>query len=670
MKAEWLGVDTGGTFTDFVLFGGQSIKIHKVLSTPAVPEKAILQGIAELGIDTEGLQLIHGSTVATNAVLEGKGVQTVYITNQGFADVISIGRQARKELYNLTPCAKKSFIEKKHCLEVDTRLSAKGELLKPIAEPQLEFLRQQLLDLSPQAVAINLLFSFLDDRQEKQIAACVPDTIFVSRSSDVLAEYKEYERGMATCLNAYVGPLMQGYLQRLDEATLGAQVSVMQSAGGTIGADQAGHHAVNLLLSGPAGGLKGAQHVAALSGFDRLLSFDMGGTSTDVAMIDQNIGLTTEGHIGDYPVAVPMVDMHTIGAGGGSIARLDAGGMLLVGPESAGAVPGPACYGQGGDRATVTDANLVLGRLQAKAFLGGNMTLDEAAAGRVITPLADQAGSSIEQAAMGIIQIANEHMVNALRVMSVQRGYDPREFCLTSFGGAGGLHVCALADALEISTAIVPIQSGVLSALGMLVAAPSRQKSRTISRPLSQCDDADLKLKFQQLEQAAVDEIKQELSAAGRQPLSSQYSVDLRYMGQSFALNLPWANFESMTDNFNQLHQQRYGHAMQVEVELVNIRVSVNASAPPFVLPELDTGLAEQEALIDKVSMYGFENKVNVYQREHLACGQRIQGPALVLEKVSTTFIDEGWGGEVDRYGSIILRKDLKVKVKSKRKRK
>ena len=631
---------------------------YKVLSTPSVPEQAILQGIDEMGLDTQGLILIHGSTVATNAVLEAKGVSTVYITNKGFADVISIGRQARKQLYELMPVAQKSLIKSSHCLQVDTRLSAQGEVLKALDESELHSLRNKLLELSPRSVAINLLFSFLDDSQEKQIAACIPEGIFVSRSSDVLAEYKEYERGMATCLNAYVGPLMQGYLQRLDEATLGTRVSVMQSAGGTIDARQAGHHAVNLLLSGPAGGLKGAQYVAAQSGFDRLLTFDMGGTSTDVAMIDQRITLTTEGHIGDYPVAVPMVDMHTIGAGGGSIAQLDTGGMLLVGPESAGADPGPACYGKGGVQATVTDANLLLGRLQSSAFLGGDMPLTEQAASRALEPLAQQLDMSIEQAAQGIIQIANEHMVNALRVISVQRGYDPQDFCLASFGGAGGLHVCALADALQMSSAIVPIQSGVLSALGMLVAAPSRQKSRTINQLLNQCDYADLLQQLKQLERQAVEEIECEVTdKAVQQKISVQYSVDLRYQGQSFALNLPCSEIESMIANFHKLHDQRYGHAMQVEVELVNIRVSVTASPPPFVLPQLNMKCSHQQAQLDEVCVYGVEGTVPVYQREYLVCAQKVQGPALIVEKVSTTFIEKDWCGDVDRWGNIVLHK-------------
>ena len=654
MNFSWLGVDTGGTFTDLVFFDGESINIHKVLSTPASPEKAILQGIAELGISSEGLRLIHGSTVATNAVLEGKGVATVYVTNKGFADVLQIGRQARAELYNLQPAIKAPLIPYDHCLEVDTRLSASGELLQPITEEDLSQLKQQIEKLAPEAVAINLLFSFLDDEQEKQIAELIPDNIFVSRSSDVLAEYKEYERGMTTCLNAYVGPLMQGYLHRLETNTQGASVSVMQSAGGTIGAQHAGQHAVHLLLSGPAGGLKGAQHVAGLSGFDKLLSFDMGGTSTDVALIDQDIGLTSEGHIGDYPVAVPMVDMHTIGAGGGSIARVDAGGMLLVGPESAGASPGPACYDQGGDQATVTDANLVLGRLQSSAFLGGGMQLNVEAARSAIGKIAGQLGVPVEQAAEGIIELANEHMARALRVMSVQRGVDPAEFVLASFGGAGGLHVCALAESMEMRRAIVPVHAGVLSALGMLVASPSRELSRTLTHMLSDCDAADVQKTFTELQQKALDDMAGELQGIS---CTTLYSMDLRYKGQSFTLNLPCdhqrLDFMQLEQQFHQKHEQRYGHVLDIAVELVNVRVSVRGEAPPFKLPALNSEQASSP--IQQVSLHGIEKPVDVFQREQLAVDQQITGPALIVEKVSTSYVAPGWQCVVDGWGNLLL---------------
>jgi len=434
-----LGVDTGGTFTDFVYIADGQIRVHKVLSTPESPELAILQGIAELGLSLQELRLVHGSTVATNAVLQGRGVSTVYIGNRGFADLLSIGRQARPSLYDLQPAMKCAPVPADYCLETGGRLSADGDVLEPLTDADIQVLRQQVLTLKPRSIAINLLFSYLDPSLEKRIAAVMPDHLYVSCSSEILPEYKEYERGMATWLNAYVGPLMQGYLHRLEQQVTPASVAVMQSAAGTVNASQAGRMTVNLLLSGPAGGLMAAHYIGRQVGCERLLTLDMGGTSTDVALIDGDIRLTSEGQIGEYPVAVPMVDMHTIGAGGGSIARLDAGGMLHVGPESAGASPGPVCYGRGGTQVTVTDANLLLGRIPPDARLGGSMRLDADAARQAMAVLAAAMQCSIEQAAQGIIRVANEHMVRALRVISLHKGCDPRDYMLVSFGGAGGV---------------------------------------------------------------------------------------------------------------------------------------------------------------------------------------------------------------------------------------
>ncbi|MBV1875531.1 MAG: hydantoinase/oxoprolinase family protein, partial [Cycloclasticus sp.] len=326
-----LGIDTGGTFTDFVYIDDKGLRIHKVLSTPNAPEKAILQGIDELGVDDKSLLIVHGSTVATNAVLEKKGVRCCFVTNYGLADMLTIGRQARKELYNLNPKPEDPPVPQNLCLETGGRVSAQGELIEPLKDEQIAELVSKIKLLAPEAVAINLLFSFLDDAAEKRLEESMPDGVFVSRSSNVLAEYKEYERGMATWLNAYVGPLVIGYLDRLRKAVKALSVSVMQSSGGTIAAEQAGEQAVRMLLSGPAGGLMAALHIGQKAGFERLLTLDMGGTSTDVALLDGAISLTNEGQVEGYPVAVPMVDMHTIGAGGGSIAYVDSGGLLCVG---------------------------------------------------------------------------------------------------------------------------------------------------------------------------------------------------------------------------------------------------------------------------------------------------------------------------------------------------
>jgi N-methylhydantoinase A len=733
--AKFLGVDTGGTFTDFILFDDESksIRIHKVLSTPQAPEQAILQGIADLEINTNKLTMVHGSTVATNAVLEGKGVRTAYITNKGLADVLSIGRQAREELYNLMPIKKPPLIPPELCVEVNSRLSAQGEHLQQLSQQDLFVLITQLQALAPEAVAINLLFSFFENSEELKIEQAIVDhfgveAVFISRSSDVLPEYKEYERGMTTTLNAKVGPLMQGYLSRLAqglEDKLYSQenqhenqslaLSIMQSSGGTTSAEQAGTYPVNLLLSGPAGGLKGAQTLAGASGIKQLLSFDMGGTSTDVSIIDKEIGFTIGARIGGYPVAVPMVDMHTIGAGGGSIAQIDAGGLLLVGPESAGADPGPACYGKGGKRPTVTDANVVLGRLLPQFFLGGKMQLDKDAAFAAVKTLVDalrpdslrpdslqhdvlspeKKCMSVEQAAQGIIDVVNDHMVRALRVMSVERGEDPKDFTLVSFGGAGGLHVCALAEELEMTKALVPVNAGILSALGMLAAEASRERSRTINKCLKDCDEDGIEQIFEELLNHAIEELvpnattakretgiarneaishrqngsKERLPRSARQLLlrcpnnlrpcrdrnddiKTTLTIDVRYQGQSNALNLPWTDLQNIEKAFHQKHKDSYGHYLDIDIELVNVRVRVHEQRQSFAVPEWQP----TQTLSKKITtMPGIEEPVAVINRAGLSVGQKICGPALITETSSTSWLAKGWCAEVDGVGNLLF---------------
>ncbi len=646
-----IGIDTGGTFTDFVLFDDGHLRVHKVLSTPGAPEQAILQGIRELGLDCDGLRVVHGSTVATNAALEGKGVRTAYITNQGLGDLLTIGRQARRELYNLQPDPQLPPVPRELCIELDCRVSARGEVLQPLDSSALTQLAERLAELDPRAVAVNLIFSYLNPEDEEAVAASVPDGMFISLSSQVLPEIREYERGMATWLNAWVGPLVEGYLNRLEQGLSGARVAVMQSSGDTISAARAGSQAVRMLLSGPAGGLVGARFVGQLAGSERLLTFDMGGTSTDVALIEGEPRLTSEGHIGPYPVAVPMVDMHTIGAGGGSIARVDAGGMLQVGPESAGADPGPACYGRGGTEPAVTDANLVLGRLRPDAFLGGRMSLDEAASRLALEPVARAMNCSVEQAALGVIEVANEHMAQALRVISVQRGVDPRGYSLVSFGGAGGLHVCALAEALEMKQAIVPVHAGVLSALGMLATRPGRQLSRTCLGLLAGTDPAVIEADLSELKQQGVEELEADGIAAAQ--IQIHRSLDLRYRGQSYTLNVPWSSCEEAARVFEELHQARYGHRMDVPVELVNLRVSLRGDALDFTLQAaVGSGKSGPDS---GVHLYGVDGDVPVYSREGLAVGQRLEGPALITEAVSTTWLAPGWGARVDGFGSLLL---------------
>jgi N-methylhydantoinase A len=642
-----LGVDTGGTFTDFVLWHEGRLRVHKVLSTPDAPEQAILQGVRELGLEPAGLRMVHGSTVATNAALEGKGVRTAFITNRGFADLLTIGRQNRTELYELQPPPVPPPVPAELCLETGGRVAADGTPLEPLTEQELAELASALQRLQPRAVAVNLLFSFLDDAAERAIAAVIPDGLFVSLSSQVLPELREYERGIATWLNAWVGPLVQGYLVRLAQGLPGARLSVMQSAGDTVAAEQAGAQAVRMLLSGPAGGLVGARFVGEAAGCPRLLTFDMGGTSTDVALVEGEPRLTSEGRIGPYPVAVPMVDMHTIGAGGGSIAWIDAGGMLQVGPESAGADPGPACYGRGGAEATVTDANLVLGRLRADAFLGGSMDLDVDAAQRAVAHLAERLGCGVLQAAEGVVRIANEHMARALRTISVQRGIDPRGFVLTCFGGAGGLHVCELAEALGLREALVPVHGGVLSALGMLAARPGRQLSQTWLGLLDERSDAAIDAAFA----ALAEQGRQALLAEGvvLEDIVLEPSLDLRYLGQAYTLNIPWQDRASAQAAFNRRHQRRYGHDLDLPVELVNLRLAVRGPAPALqLLPPVGEGEAAAGRPIDGVPCY---------RREGLVSGDRLKGPAVITERVATTWLAPGWGAQLDAAGNLRLQR-------------
>ncbi len=640
-----LGIDTGGTFTDFVFYDGLTISTHKVLSTPTAPEQAILQGIDEMQIALdESLLVIHGSTVATNAVLEGKGAKTVYITNQGFKDVLTIGRQARQELYNLTPVVKAPPVPAALCLETAGRLDHEGKELVPLTDEDIEQLLEKLEQLKPESVAINFLFSYLNPANEVRLAAKIPDFVFVSRSSAIAPVYREYERGITTWLNAYTGPLMQGYLNRLQDKLMPSSLRVMRSSGQTSDAKQAGNEPVHLLLSGPAGGIAAAYALSEQLNCNKLLTFDMGGTSTDVAMIDGQIELTGQGGISGYPVGVPMVNIHTIGAGGGSIASVDEGGLLQVGPDSAGAVPGPACYGQGGNNATVTDANLILNRIPFDTRLGNSLTLDKDRALSVMLQLAQRLNlATVEEAALGIIRIANEHMAQALRVISVERGIDAREFTLMAFGGAGGLHVCELAEKLEMQRVIVPNMSGVLSALGMIVASPGRQLTKTLGRVLSNLSDIELQQHIDDLSKQAVDSLADERQHSDA--MQTRVTLDLCYQGQAHTLEIDWSDINHCIDLFEQTHRHRYGYALQAEIELVNIRVGVTL-ASSMTLPASDI-------VPDNSDSNGLDNgKLN---RQQLQPGQRVTGPLSICDAEATVWLAPGWQAQLDRYGHLLL---------------
>ena len=658
----WLGVDTGGTFTDFVMLGDNSQRIHKVLSTPHAPEQAIFRGIEELGLSAAlaagELVIVHGTTVATNAALEGKGARTVMVTNEGLEDVLLIGRQTRQALYDLTPPALAAPLRREDILGVPGRLDAHGREIRPLSANAVAELVARIQALKPEAVAISLLFSYLNPAHEEALRTALADCgAFVCHSAEVLPLAGEYERGLATWLNAWLGPGVADYLDRLGQGAAPSQVSIMQSSGGTLSLDAAARRAVNLLLSGPAGGLNAARAISEQRGMPRLMTFDMGGTSTDVALLDHGFRLTLEGHIGHWPVAVPMVDMHTIGAGGGSLARVDAAGMLHVGPESAGADPGPACYGRGGTSVTVTDANLVLGHLPDTQTLGGHMALDRAAAVVAMNTLASQLGCSTHEAAQGVLALANEHMAQALRVISIQKGYDPAEFVLMSFGGAGGLHVCALADMLGTRQALVPRNSGVLSAQG-LVRSP-RQRELIRALPTDADPDTVEALARALLAQGRAALVAEGI-ADGTHPdlLATAVQVDLCYSGQSFPLSVPWTGDPGAAESdFHAQHEARYGHRLTLPVAWINVRARVTSLAP---LPDLPLPPANPpgEPTTAHVADLG---QVPVWARTSLPPPGHslypLSGPLIVTEAVATTWVAPGWQLDALDSGDLLLRR-------------
>src|SRR5213593_1021549 len=443
-----VGVDSGGTFTDFVIVRNGEVEIFKELSTPQEPEEAIMKGLARAG-NSAASEVIHGSTVATNALLERKGARTALLTTEGFEDILVIGRQTRRELYNIFVTRPDPLVPAGLRMGVRERTLYDGSIATPLDQDHLQTLINRLRSENVESVAVSLLYSFANTEHEnKVLCALEPLRLRVSLSSRILPEYREYERTSTTVINAYLAPLMSRYLTHLSERISNRALWVMQSNGGTVHAATAADAPVKTILSGPAGGVVGAFHVARASGYSRIITFDMGGTSTDVSLCDGEIKVTHEGQVDGMPIGIPMMDIHTVGAGGGSIAQLDAGGALKVGPESAGADPGPICYGKG-NRFTVTDANVILGRLLPRFFLGGTMPL----AKERIEPALDMLGwtrqwRSVEELAQGIVDVVNNNMEQAIRLISVERGYDPREFTLFCFGGAGGLHATHLAEAL------------------------------------------------------------------------------------------------------------------------------------------------------------------------------------------------------------------------------
>ena len=655
------GVDIGGTFTDLVLSEGGRLRIHKLLSSPENPARSMLEG---LEIITPGgigslRQVAHGSTVATNAILERKGARTALITTQGFRDLLFIGRQNRPELYALHPTVPPPLIPRERCYEVPERLDHHGQVLLPLDFQALDKVLDRIIQDRVEAIAVCLLFSYVNDKHESQIKqrilerGIVAEEWQIALSSAVLPEFREYERASTVALEAYVRPVMSRYIGEL-EAELPADISlrIMKSDGGVMRAGRVRQQAIHTALSGPAAGVMGAFHVAESAGYDKIITLDMGGTSTDVALIDGQPQPRPESQIDELPLRVRMLDIETIGAGGGSIARVDAGGALRVGPESAGANPGPVVYGRGGDRVTLSDANAVLGRLDADHFLGGSMSLDIRAGIEAVAALAGQTGLSTVSTAKGVVDIANVNIDRAIRRVSIARGHDPRDFTLVAFGGAGPLHACEAADRLGIPRVLVPLAPGVLCALGLLIADVAIEYSQSVMVLANADSSAQLQDRIQGLLKMAQSDLEKE--GIPEADMSFAVSLDMRYQGQAYELNISLAG--SLVDDFHAAHEATYGHALRGRnVEIVNLRIhgSGTVEKPELVSAAEQYGVAQPFA--EKESPTG--GMIKLYRREDLEPGARLAGEAIVFQMDSTTYVPPEWRARVDGYLNLILQR-------------
>jgi len=730
-----IGVDIGGTFTDFVVFNQSDSVIHtfKIPSTPEDPSLAVLQGLREIptliikqadpisesGVDIGiSWSIIHGSTVATNALLEGKGSAAALVTTKGFKDILKIGRQNRTELYNLKPKPRPSLIPDDLLFEVDERIDHNGTVLIPLKQEDVQDLLAKLrLGKSRgeiNSVAIALLFSFANPEHEALLAEAFRKSGFlVSTSHEILPEYREFERTSTTVINAYVSPVMDEYLSNLEEILLnqngsegrevedistpiqGTQLQIMQSNGGCISVSEARVNGVRCILSGPAGGIVGSRHITELVQQQdsrdikpnrneriRIITFDMGGTSTDVSLIDGQPSVRTDSEIGDFPIGIPLLDIHTIGAGGGSIASIDPGGALRVGPESAGADPGPACYGKGtqlwyGDQeqhdreinyktadhevfATVTDANLVLNRIHPDYFLGGKLPLYPKLALSAVRKLGEHLGLDPHQTALGIIEVANSHMERALKLISVERGHDPREYTLVSFGGAGGLHAASLARRLRIPGVLIPPYASTLSAFGMLAADVIKDYSKTVMLP-GNTSSARISEILQPLKNQGWEEIKRE--GFSDENIRIESKIDMRYSGQSYELSInypdPPISAIELENRFNQEHYDTYGYQRpEVGVEIVNIRVrAVGMVDSPGLLTQALGGPDPAQAFIEsrEVTLPSGLEMIPFYRWEKLMPGNQIHGPSIVIRDDTTTLLNRGDVARVDSYKNLVI---------------
>ncbi|MFB6107678.1 MAG: hydantoinase/oxoprolinase family protein [Haloplanus sp.] len=666
-----VGVDVGGTFTDVVVAADGDLSVLKVPSTPESPERGVSNGLDAAradGLDPASTgAFVHGTTVATNALLERTWAETALVTTEGFRDALEIGRQTRPDLYDLHAEKPDPVVDRDRRFEVSERLDRRGDVVAELDEAAVRRVAREIDDAGVDAVAVCLLFSFEDDAHERRVRELLDEAgvdCEVSLSSEVLPEIREYERTLATSVDAALKPVMNRYLGRLEagvaDAGVPAPVTVMQSNGGVVDAAGARERPVNTLLSGPAGGVRGAAHVAGEAGFEDVLTMDMGGTSCDVSLVrGGDPVVTTEGVVGDYPVGVPMVDVHTIGAGGGSVAWVDEGGVLRVGPRSAGADPGPICYGRGGERPTVTDAHLLLGRIDPSAFFEGSA--DEAAVREGMATVADSLDMSVEAAAEGVLDVANANMERALRVVSIERGHDPRELALVAYGGAGPLHAVELAAELDVPQVVVPRTAGVLSALGLLISDAVYDHSASMVRPWAAVSPPTLTSRFETFETAGAERLADEGFPPERRRF--ERAVDLRYAGQSFDLRVSVPDgaldaeaMAQVAERFHERHERRYGHASPDEpVELVTVRLRARGVVdPPSLTVEDDAG-GSTPTETRTARFDGTARETPVYDRSALGPGAEFDGSAVVEGTESTVVVPPDATASVDGLGNVVV---------------
>jgi N-methylhydantoinase A len=661
-----IAVEIGGTFTDCIFEREDGhLLMLKVPSTPASPDRSVRDALRRIATVLERTnEFLHGSTVATNAVIERKGSRTAFLATKGFRDILELQRGARENIYDLQYVKSQPLVRREHAYEVNERVSSSGEVLNPLDEAALGEIAQQLEAADVGAVAVTFLHSYMNDVHERRVrellGTWLPD-VRVEISSEVAPEFREYERASTTAMSAYLGPIVASYVQKLaqelETREFGGTFLVMQSSGGVQRVNGKPVRPVEFLESGPVAGVMGATQIASRIGVDSLITFDMGGTSTDVSVLDGGkLKYVAESQLGGLPVRSPTVDIVSVGAGGSSIARVDTGGLLHVGPESAGADPGPACYGRGGQLPTLTDAHVIRGLIRPTSFIGGQWTLDLGAAQRTVGELAERLESSLSEAAEAVARVADENMINAIRLVTMERGLDPRDYALFAYGGAGPLHAATVAHELGVTEVIVPPSAGMISAFGLLVAPLQRTRTATRVLQASNCEAADIERIYEELEDGVVAELK-EMGAAA-EDVQLRRVAEARYSGQAYELPVEVSSpvdLEALVATFHKVHQERYSQSRSSEpVELVSYRVRGELERPFTKLAATLGGHAERTS--GWILQDGERVDLAFIGRGALEMGEEFEGPAVVEEGSSACYVPLGWLARVDADGNLRLK--------------